>query len=320
MDDAAALEITGGTSAATVKVTAIDAGEFCAPVAVTVTCPVYVPTVSVPSAAETCSVCGAVPPAGVTDSHGESLPEVNVRLPFPEFVTLSEAGPGFVLLPWVPLNDKAVGDTDNCGVGALMVNVMELEVVPPGACTLTEAEPGLAIKPAGTVAVSCVGEPGMVVSAEPFHSTVSPETKFVPLTVRANPEPPAVALAGDSELTVGAGALMAKLMELEMTPPGACTLTEAEPGLAIRLADTVAVSCVGEPGKVVSAEPFHSTVSPETKFVPLTVTVNPEPPAVAPVGDSELTVGAGGGSGGNTVNVTVKIPGEPCAPAAVIVT
>jgi hypothetical protein len=90
--------------------------------------------------------------------------------------------------------------------------------------------------------------------------------------------------------------------------------------LAIRLADTGAVSCVAELKVVVSAEPFHTTVSPDTKFVPLTVRVNPEPPAVTLAGDSEPTVGAGGGGGGDTVNVTVTIPGDPCAPAAVRVT
>jgi hypothetical protein len=64
-----------------------------------VTWPVYVPTVSVPSATEICSVCGAVPLAGVTESQSESLLAVKVRLPVPEFMTLSETGPGFVLLP-----------------------------------------------------------------------------------------------------------------------------------------------------------------------------------------------------------------------------
>jgi hypothetical protein len=135
----------------------------------------------------------------------ESLVAVKIRLPFPEFVTWSELGPGFVALPWVPLKDKAVGDTDNCGVVALIAKLTELEVVPPGACTLTAAEPELAIRLAGTAAVSCIAEAKVVVSAEPFHNTASPETKLVPLTVRMNPEPPAVALAGDSELTVGVG-------------------------------------------------------------------------------------------------------------------
>ena len=205
IDDAPTLEINGGTSAATAKVTAIDTGEFCAPAALTVTCPLYVPAVSVPVVTETCSVCGAVPALGVTESHAESLLAVNVRLPVPVFVTLSEDGPEVVLFPWVPLKDNAVGMADNWGAAALMAKLTEFDVTPPGACTVTEADPALAIKLAGTAAVSCVAEPKVVVSAEPFHSTVSPEAKLAPLTVRVKPEPPAVALAGERELTVGGG-------------------------------------------------------------------------------------------------------------------
>ena len=99
IDDAPALEIAGGVSDATVNVTGTDAGEFCAPAAVTVMCPVYVPTVSVPTTTEICKDCGAVPLAGVAESQVESLLAVKVRLPFPEFVTLSELGLGFVTLP-----------------------------------------------------------------------------------------------------------------------------------------------------------------------------------------------------------------------------
>jgi len=76
---------------------------------------------------------------------------------------------------------------------------------------------------------------------------------------------------------------------------------------------------VAEAKVVESAEPFHSTVSPETKLVPVTVRVNPEPPAVALAGASELTVGVGGGGGVATVNATVTVPGEPCAPVSIIV-
>ena len=61
------------------------------------------------------------------------------------------------------------------------------------------------------------------------------------MTVRVKLELPAVALFGESELTVG-GALMVKLTELEVVPPEACTLIEADPLLAIKLAGTVAVS------------------------------------------------------------------------------
>jgi hypothetical protein len=44
---------------------------------------------------------------------------------------------------------------------------------------------------------------------------------------------------------------------------------------------------------VVSVAPFQFTTLPEMKFVPVTVSVNPEPPTVPLVGAIELTVGAG---------------------------
>jgi len=77
---------------------------------------------------------------------------------------------------------------------------------------------------------------------------------------------------------------------------------------------------VAEAKVVVSAEPFHNTASPETKLVPVTVRVNPEPPAVVLVGESEFKMGVGGGKGVATVKVTVTVPGEPCAAASARVT
>src|SRR5438128_12068342 len=59
------------------------------------------------------------------------------------------------------------------------------------------------MREAGTVAVSCVEETNVVVSAVPFQFTVEPETKLVPFTVNVNCAPPAVAQVGLSELIVG---------------------------------------------------------------------------------------------------------------------
>jgi len=66
-----------------------------------------------------------------------------------------------------------------------------------------EAVPAVAMRAAGTVAVSCVEETNVVASAVPLHLTVEPETKLVPFTVSVNCEPPAVVQVGLSELTVG---------------------------------------------------------------------------------------------------------------------
>jgi xanthosine utilization system XapX-like protein len=175
--------------------------------------------------------------------------------------------------------------------GALaIVNVLAFDVPPHGVTTLTEAVPAVAMREAGTVPVSWVEEP-LVVSAVPFQFTVEPETKFVPFTVSVKPEPPAVAQVGLSELIVGA-ALIVNVCAVDVAPAqGFATVIDAVPAVAIREADTVAVNWVEEPNVVVSAVPFQFTVEPETKLVPLTVKVNPGPPAVAQVGLSELIVG-----------------------------
>ena len=81
-------------------------------------------------------------------------------------------------------------------------------------------------------------------SGEPFHCTVAPETKPLPLTVRVKPALPATMLAGDSEVRAGdAGVMMVKVDGAALFPPvGLKTETEALPGIAIKEAATWAVS------------------------------------------------------------------------------
>jgi len=95
-----------------------------------------------------------------------------------------------------------VGGLVITGVAAI-VNVCAFDIPPHGVTTVIEAVPAVAMKAAGTVAVSCVAETNVVVSAVPFHLTVEPDTKLVPFTVNVNCAPPAVAQVGLSELIVG---------------------------------------------------------------------------------------------------------------------
>jgi hypothetical protein len=130
-----------------------------------------------------------------------------------------------------------------------------------------------------------------------------------------------MALAGESEPIVGAGAaLTAKLNTLEFVPLGGCTTTDAVPTLAINPPGTKAVICDAEAKFVESAAPFHSKTSPTTKLLPIADNVNPEPPAIALGGESELSIGAGGKGGTETFNVTGTTAGDPCTPVAVTVT
>jgi hypothetical protein len=57
-----------------------------------------------------------------------------------------------------------------------------------------------------------------------------------------NAEPPAIAEAGFSDDTAGAGALMMNISALDDAAPGLSTLTFALPGEAIKLAGMEAVS------------------------------------------------------------------------------
>ena len=172
---------------------------------------------------------------------------------------------------------------------------------PPGVGlkTVTEAVPAEAMSVAGTIAVNCVALPKVVVNAAPFHFTTEALMKFVPVTVRVNAAPPAVAEVGEIIVSVGEGlfvaALMVNVCALEVPPPGVGfkTVTEAVPAEAMSVAGTIAVSCVALPKVVVNAAPFQFTTEELMKFVPVTVRVNAAPPAVAEVGEIIVSVGEG---------------------------
>jgi len=177
------------------------------------------------------------------------------------------------------------------GGGRLMVNVAPADV-PPVVVTVTLAVPAVAIRLAGTAAVSLVALTNVVVSVVVPHCTVAPETKFVPLTVRVKAAPPAVAELGLRLVIVGGGGLMVNVAPADV-PIAVVTVTLTVPAVAIRLAGTAAVSWLTLMNLVVSAVPFHFTFAPEPKLVPLTVRVKAAPPAVAELGLRLVTVGGG---------------------------
>jgi hypothetical protein len=112
---------------------------------------------------------------------------------------------------------------------------------------------------AGTVAVSCVEETNVVVREVAPQRTVEVETKFVPVTVKVNCVPPAVAQLGLIEVIVGTGLLIENVCAFDVPPPGAgfTTVTLAVPVAATLAAGTMAVSCVAETKVVTNGEPFQ---------------------------------------------------------------
>ena len=88
-------------------------------------------------------------------------------------------------------------------------SVTAVDVAPAqGFATVIDAVPAVAIRDAGTAAVSWVEETNVVVSAVPFQFTVEVGTKFVPFTVNVNCGPPGVTQVGLSELIVGAALIV----------------------------------------------------------------------------------------------------------------
>src|ERR1700756_1030463 len=97
-----------------------------------------------------------------------------------------------------------------------MVNGRELKVS-PGATTVTCTESAVAIRFAGTEAVSCAALTNVVDTGVPFHCTAAPLTNPRQFTVKVNAGPPAVAVFGFREVTVG-GLVIVNGAELEVVP------------------------------------------------------------------------------------------------------
>ena len=96
---------------------------------------------------------------------------------------------------------------------ALIENDTAADVPPPGAgfVMVTVAVPAVAISAAVIAAVNCVALTNVVVLAAPLNFTTDVGTKEVPFRLRVKAAPPAVALAGEREVAVGAGLLMVKV-------------------------------------------------------------------------------------------------------------
>lgn len=135
----------------------------------------------------------------------------------------------------------------------------------------------------------------MVGRFDPFHCTVEPFTKFVPLTVIVRPEPPIGVELGASVVTVGAaGAEIAKLAD-DCPPPGVgfVTITLAVPAACRSLAETGRLSWLLLSSVAVLGVPFQVTDELEMNPDPLIANVNPLEPAAIDAGESDFTAGAG---------------------------
>src|SRR5437016_56670 len=108
-----------------------------------------------------------------------------------------------------------------------MVNVIAFESPVPWFAAVTCAVPDEAMSADVMAAVIWLPEMKLVERAEPFHLTVAPLTKLLPLTVNVNAGPPAVAELGLKVVSVGGLAELLTVNEtaLESFPSGFVTLT-----------------------------------------------------------------------------------------------
>ena len=168
---------------------------------------------------------------------------------------------------------------------------------PAGFVTVTFTVPAVAMSVAGMVATIwvLVTDEGVIAGLDPKF-TVAPLAKPVPVMVSVNAAPLTVAEAGAIELSVGPEtALIVNDRVPDVPPPGAgfVTVTVAVPAVAISAAVIAAVNCVARTKVVVLAAPLNFTTDVDTNPVPLAVRVKAVPPAVALVGEREVSVGAG---------------------------
>jgi len=249
-------------------------------------------TFAVPAVATSLAGMVAVSTVLETKVVGRSLPFQRTTAPLTKFVpVMVRVNP--------PLPATAVDGLIVVIVGnrLVMVKVAVLDVPPPGAGlkAVTFAVPAVATSLAGMVAVSTVLETNPVVRSLPFQRTTEPLTKFVPVMVSVKPLLPATVVAGLMLLIVGAGLLMVNVTAPDSPPPGAGlkTVTFAVPAVAMSLAGMAAVSWVLETKVVGRSFPFQRTTEPVTKFVPVTVRVNPPLPATVVAGLIVVIVGDG---------------------------
>jgi len=189
--------------------------------------------------------------------------------------------------------------TVSVNIWLVMVKVRAPDVPPPGngVNTVIWVVPAVVMSPAEMAARNSVLLTNVVVRSEPFQRTTDGAAKLAPLTVSVNPAPPAVALLGESETAVGAGGLIVNVRALDVSPIGkkSNTVTCADPVRATSLAGMAARNSVPLTNVVVRFESFQRTTEEATKFVPLTVSVNAAPPAVALLGESAPSTGTGTG-------------------------
>lgn len=125
----------------------------------------------------------------------------------------------------------------------------------------------------------------------PLTRTNAPGAKLEPLTVRVNPEPPAVALAGDMLVSDGTGLFTVKARDELVPPPGVATVIDNVAAVARSELVRAVDNCVPLMTVVLRAAPLTWITEFPMKLLPVAVRVSGLLPAFAADGEMLLSVG-----------------------------
>jgi len=159
----------------------------------------------------------------------------------------------------------------------------EVRLVGAGFVIVTGNEPTTAISAAVIAAVKVLELTNVVVRLLPFHFTTAPLTKPEPVTVSVNAGSPTPAVNGVRLMMAG---MTVKVTALEIKLPEVMTVIGKTPTVVISVATIDALNCVELMKVVERLVPLKRTLEPAGKPTPLTVIVNPVPPALTVAGET----------------------------------
>lgn len=228
------------------------------------------------------TICVGEIVVGVSAALVPSVTVAPVTKPVPVIVMVNPTPPG-----------ACVGDTEViAGTGLFTVKVSEFDGPVVGArfITVTFTVALAAMAADGICATICpaVIDVGTKPTVDPKF-TVAPARKPLPLIVNGNAAPPIVVLVGEIVVSIGTRLSIVKGNALDVPPPGVGLVTETLMLAPVKMsaAGIVTVSCVGVTEAGVSGpDDANVTVVSGPKFVPVMVSVNAAPPAIALVGES----------------------------------
>src|SRR5271168_2895685 len=264
---------------------------------------------SIPVAASRPAGTGAVREVAVACAGVSVVVFTWTELPVTKFVPVR-----IRLKPALPTRTPVCERDESVGTGFSTGSERVFETPPPGAGSVTvmESVPVAATSAAGMEMAREVAVIEEGVRVEVFTSTEAPLTNPVPAMVSVNVALPARTLAGERDESTGTGLFTCKGSALEVTPFGAGlkTVMESAPAAAMAVAGMVAVSEESVLKTVTAGAPFAWTAAEAAKFVPVTERTKAAPPAMAIVGEIEVSVGGRLGRTWNWSAFEVPPPGR----------